>query len=142
MKSTLAFLACLLCGTLLFAAEKKAGRCSRAETLAQIKSAFGRSKVVLVAKTEMRGGKRVFVCSETLKASEGLPAAGETIPLDATLPIGREGLLFMASYPLAAFSGELRWIEDGKLRECPDLSLADIKAELLNQPAKPAEVAR
>jgi hypothetical protein len=119
-----------LLGSPLPAADK---RYSRAEALAQLRSSAERAQIVMVAKTEKRRGKLVLVCQEVIKASKGLPAIGEALPVNAALPDGREGIVFMAAYPVAAFSGEIRWLRDGNLNECRELSLAEIKRALLRE---------
>src|SRR5687768_7213744 len=99
----LVFLAILLSGTLR-GADK---RYTRAEALAQLESAGKKSQVIFVGKLEMRHGKRVLVCLDVLKASKGLPVAGELLAVDAAIPVGREGIVFMPAYPAPGFAGEI-----------------------------------
>jgi hypothetical protein len=111
-------------------------RYSRAEALAQLQSSWKGSQVVFIARLETRGAKRVLVCLEALKSSKGLPAAGEVLVVDAPLrgADGREGIVFMPAYPAPGFSGEIRWLRDGNLNECRELSLAEIRSALRREP--------
>jgi hypothetical protein len=127
MKARCALLLVMCMAGGLLAAEK---RYSRIEAIAQLQAAAARAEVIMVGKVEMRRGKRVLVCVEPIRASKGRPVAGESVALNAALPENREGIVFMATYPMEAFSGEIRWLRDGKMNECPELSLAEIK-ELL-----------
>jgi hypothetical protein len=115
-----------------FAADK---RYSRPEALAQLQSSARAAQVVFVAKLETRHGKRVLVCLEAIKACNGLPAVGEVLSVDAPLrgAAGREGLVFMRAYPAPGFAGEIRWLHEGNLNECRELSLGEIKRALGGQ---------
>jgi hypothetical protein len=127
MKITVVVLVTALLGSSVFAADK---RYSRAEALVQLQSSTKGAQIVMVAKTEKRRGKLVLVCLEVIKASKGLPAIGDVVPVNAALPDGREGIVFMPAYPVEAFSGEIRWLRDGNLNECRELSLIEIKHAL------------
>jgi hypothetical protein len=116
-----------LLGSSLLAADK---RYSRAEALAQLHSSYKGAQVVMVGRTEKRNGKLVLVCLETIKSSKGLPAVGEALPVNAPISVDREGVVFFPAYPVAAFSGEIRWLRDGNLNECRELSLTEIKRAL------------
>jgi hypothetical protein len=129
--AVLAFISILL-GSSLRGADK---RYSRAEALAQLQSSFREAQVVMVGKTEMRRGKLVLVCLEAIKSSKGLPVVGQVLPVNAPLPAEREGLVFMPAYPVAVFSGEIRWLRDGALNECRELSLTEIKDALRKETA-------
>jgi hypothetical protein len=133
--------ASLLLASVLFASTLGAAdvRYSRTEALAQLRAADKRAQVVFVAKLETRRGKRVLVCVEAIKSRQGLPAAGEVLTVDAPLrgADGREGLVFMPAYPVPGFAGEIRWLHEGNLNECRELSLAEIKRALRVEPTNP-----
>jgi hypothetical protein len=127
MKAAVLVVISVLLGGALLAADK---RYTRDEALAQLRSSAKGARIIMVAKTEKRGGKLVLICLEPIKTSAGLPAVGDVVLVNAALPSGREGIVFMPAYPVAAFSGEIRWLRDGVLNECRELSLADIKSAL------------
>jgi hypothetical protein len=129
MRTTFVLLFSLLFTASLSATDK---RYTRAEALGQLQTAYKNSQVAFVAKMETRGGQRFLVCLEVLKSSRGLPLVREAVLVTAALrgPEGREGIVFMPIYPFPGFAGEIRWLRDGNLNECRELSLVEIKAAL------------
>lgn len=109
---------------------------TRDVALAQLQASYKGSSAVFVGKLEMRGKQRVLVCVEVIKARDGKPRVGEEILVEAPLPVFLEGVIFMPNYPSRAFNANVRLLDKGRMRECPELSRDDIIRALRKPPAE------